>query len=351
MPTRSSKYRLSDLATRFNMELEGDGAAEVDGVGTLRSATATQLAFLANPAYRGDLPNTRAGAVILSRRDAAACPVNCLVADDPYLAFARLAGLFEVFQAAEPGIHASAVIDPTASLADGVAIGPNVVIGARCEIGPGCIIGPGTVIEPDCRLGAACRLYANVSLGEQVRLGDRVIVHPGVVIGGDGFGIAFAGDHWEKVPQLGGVVIGDDCEIGANTTIDRGAIEDTVLEEDVKVDNLVQIAHNVHIGAHTAIAAMTGIAGSARIGRYCLLAGRSGIQGHVDIADRVTVASYSVAYYSIDEPGTTWSALIPAQPLNTWQRNLSRLRKLDDLARRVGILEKSQGKGKDKDNE
>jgi UDP-3-O-[3-hydroxymyristoyl] glucosamine N-acyltransferase len=168
-------------------------------------------------------------------------------------------------------------------------------------------------------------------------------------LGADGFGFAFAGTHWEKVPQLGGVVIGDDCEIGANTTIDRGAIEDTVLEEDVRVDNLVQIAHNVHIGAHTAIAAMAGIAGSARIGRYCMLAGRSGVMGHIEIADRVTVAAYSVAYNSIEEPGTTWSGLIPAQPLKEWQRNLSRLRTLDDLARRLKALDKNHRESKEDD--
>jgi UDP-3-O-[3-hydroxymyristoyl] glucosamine N-acyltransferase len=240
-------------------------------------------------------------------------------------------------------------VDATARLGPAVAIGPHAVIGAHCEIGAGSSIGPGTVIEANCRLGSGCRLYANVSLGQRVRLGDRVIIHPGAVLGGDGFGIAFAGDHWEKVPQLGGVSVGDDCEIGANTTIDRGAIEDTVLEEDVKVDNLVQIAHNVHIGAHTAIAAMTGIAGSARIGRYCLLAGRSGVQGHLEIADRVTVAAYSAVFDSITEPGVTWSSLIPAQPLNTWQKNLSRLLKLDELARRLGALEKNQGKPKDDD--
>lgn len=349
MLTQASKHRLSDIATRFGLELHGDGELLIDGVGTLRSATASQLGFLANQSYQKDLPLTRAGAVILQKRDAESCPVNYLLAKEPYLAFARIARLFDTFQPVEAGIHASAVIDPGTRLGPGVAIGPNVVIGPRCEVGAGTQIGPGTVIEADCRLGSGCRLYANVTLGQRVRLGDRVIIHPGAVLGGDGFGIAFASDHWEKVPQLGGVVIGDDCEIGANTTIDRGAIEDTVLEEDVRVDNLVQIAHNVHIGAHTAIAAMTGIGGSARIGRYCMLAGRSGIQGHVEIADRVTVATYSVAYYPIEEPGSTWSAFIPAQPLNTWQRNLSRLRNLDDLARRISALEKNLGKSNDND--
>lgn len=344
MVSSPSKYSLSDLAARFSLELHGDGQTLVDGVGTLRTATSSQISFLANPGYRNDLPATRAGAVIVRPEDASACPGNYFVSADPYLSYARLAGVFTAFQAVAPGIHVSAVVDPSARIGVRVAIGARVVIGPHCDIGDACTIGPGTVIEADCSLGAACRLYANVSLGQKVRLGQRVIIHPGAVLGADGFGIVLAGDHWEKVPQLGGVVIGDDCEIGANTTIDRGAIEDTVLEEDVRVDNLVQIAHNVHIGAHTAIAAMVGIAGSATIGRFCLLGGRCGIQGHINIADRTVVAAYSVAYYSIEEPGSTWSGLMPAQPLGEWQRNLSRLRKLDDLARRLRALEKNHRK-------
>ena len=344
-----SKYSLSDLAERFHLELRGQGSTLISGVGTLRSATPSQVSFLANPGYRAELPSTQAGAVILKSEDAEACPTNCLVSPNPYLAYARLAGVFGTNESGEPGIHASAVVHPTASLGAGVSIGPNAVIGARCVIGPGTTIGAGSVIDTDCELGTACRIHANVTLAHKVRLGDRVIVHPGAVIGGDGFGIAFAGDHWEKVPQLGGVRVGHDCEIGANTTIDRGAIDDTILEEDVRVDNLVQIAHNVFIGAHTAIAAMVGIAGSAKIGRNCLLAGRCGIQGHVEIADGVTVAACSVAYYSITEPGSTWSSLIPAQPLKEWQRNLSRLRKLDELARRIMALGKNTGRSNDND--
>ena len=344
MLNRPSKHRLSDLADRFGLELHGDANTMVDGVGTLQSATASQVSFLANPVYRSQLPGTRAGAVILKAQDAGDFKGNYLLSDDPYLAYARLAKVFDVFSLEAPEIHPTAVIHPEARIGKDVSIGAHACVGARTEIGDACTLGPGTVIEADCRLGPACRLYANVSIGQKVRLGSRVIVHSGAVIGADGFGIAFAGDHWEKVPQLGGVVIGDDCEIGANTTIDRGAIDDTVLEEDVRVDNLVQIAHNVRIGAHTAIAAMAGIAGSATIGRYCMLAGRSGVQGHITIADRVTIAAYSVAYYSIDEPGTTWSGLIPAQALKDWQRNLSRLRRLDELARRLQAMEKKIGK-------
>jgi UDP-3-O-[3-hydroxymyristoyl] glucosamine N-acyltransferase len=341
MQTSLSKYSLSQLAERFTLELHGNADHIVDGVGTLRAATNTQVSFLANPAYRGELAGSSAGVVIVKAEDVEASPGNCLVAADPYLAYARIAGLFAPSTHQEAGIHPSASVHPSVKLAEDVAIGPHVVIEADCEIGAGCSIGPGSVIGRGSKLGAACQLYANVTLYHQTQLGQRVIVHSGAVLGADGFGIAFAQDHWEKVPQLGKVIIGDDCEIGACTTIDRGAIGDTVLEEDVRVDNLVQIAHNVYIGAHTAMAARAGIAGSTKIGRYCLLGGGCGVQGHIEIADRVTVAARSTAYYSITEAGSTWTSLIPAQPLAEWQRNLSRLRKLDQLARKVFKLERN----------
>ena len=185
-----------------------------------------------------------------------------------------------------------------------------------------------------------------MSLGYGVTLGDRVIVHPGAVIGADGFGIAFAGDHWEKVPQLGSVRIGDDCEIGSNTCIDRGAIDDTILEEDVRLDNFVQIAHNVHVGAHTAIAGRSGVAGSAKIGSYCLIAGGAGVSGHIEIADRTTIAADSAVFRSITEPGTTWSAQMAARPIREWQKTSARLQKLDEMARRLIQLERELGKSK-----
>ena len=288
-----------------------------------------------------------AGAVILTDKNARDCPTNCLVAADPYLAYARLATVFDPDPAAEPGIHATAVVSPTAKIGKNVSIAANTVIGDACEIGDGCTIGPGAVLYAECRLGAGCQLHANVTIAYRVRLGQRVIIHPGVVIGADGFGIAFATDHWEKVPQLGSVIIGDDCEIGCNTTIDRGAIGDTVLEEDVRIDNQCQIGHNVHIGAHTAMAGMSGIAGSTTVGKYCLIAGGSGFSGHLEIADKTSLASSTRAYRSVDEPGTTLSAQIPAQPIREWQRNLARLRKLDELARRVRDMEKQLEKFSD----
>jgi UDP-3-O-[3-hydroxymyristoyl] glucosamine N-acyltransferase len=339
MPEAIRQYSLSDLSKRFDLVLNGVGEHLVDGVGTLDTATPTQITFLANPAYRKSLPSTAAGAVILRQEDAADCPVNALVAADPYLAYARLATLFDRRPMATPGIHASAVVSPTARLGNNVSIAPHAVIGDDCVIGDACTIGAGTVLYDDCRLDSGCHLHANVTLGHGTRLGKRVIVHPGAVIGADGFGIAFATDHWEKVPQLGIVEIGDDCEIGCNTTIDRGAIGNTVLEEDVRIDNLCQVGHNVHIGAHSALAGMTGIAGSTRIGRYCLFGGRSGASGHLDIADRTSLTGGSNAFRSVEDPGTQWSSQIPAQPAREWQRNLARLRKLDELARRLKALE------------
>jgi len=336
-------YRLAELSDRFGLALQGDPDARIEGVGTLRNALPSQVSFLANPAYRKDLAKTSAGAVILKADDAEACPTNCLVAPDPYLAFARIAGLFDRRPGAAPGIHPTAVIAASASIGANPSIGAHAVIGEGCRIGDGCAIGPGSVLESDCELGDGCRLYANVCLGHGVRLGRRVVVHPGAVIGADGFGIAFAGDGWEKVPQLGSVLVGDDCEIGANTCIDRGAIEDTILEQDVRIDNLCQVGHNVRIGAHTAIAGGVSIAGSTRLGRYCLIGGAAGISGHLEVADRTTVAAMSTVLRTIDEPGLTWSGTVYAQPLRSWQKNLARLIKLDELAQRVRRLEKNAG--------
>jgi UDP-3-O-[3-hydroxymyristoyl] glucosamine N-acyltransferase len=338
MPRVNRKYSLTDLSARFNLELQGDGNCLVDGVGTLMSAGPSQLAFLANPAYRKELPATRAAAVILQKSDVAACPTNCLLSAEPYLAYARMATLFDSRPVANAGIHNTATVDASAKIGKNVAIGPHVVVGVDCEIGDDCTINAGAVLSGACHIGADSHLHANVTIGFGVVLGQRVIIHPGAVVGADGFGIALAGDHWEKVPQLGSVVIGDDCEIGCNTTIDRGAIGDTVLENDVRVDNLCQIAHNVYIGAHTAIAGLSGIAGSTRIGKYCLLAGGAGVSGHLEIADRTTIAAYSSVMRSITEPGTTWSSQFQAQPVRDWQRNLTRFRKLDELTTRIRKL-------------
>jgi UDP-3-O-[3-hydroxymyristoyl] glucosamine N-acyltransferase len=277
--------------------------------------------------------------VVVSAQDADACPVPCLVAKSPYVAFAKIAALFEPSAATVPGVHASAVVDPDATVDPGAQVGPFTSIGARSHVAAGAVLGPGCVVGEDCVVGPGSVLVARVTLVARVRLGARVRVHPGAVLGADGFGLAMDGGHWIKVPQLGGVVVGDDCEIGANTCIDRGAIEDTVLEEDVRLDNLIQVGHNVRIGAHSALAGCVAIAGSARIGRYCLVGGGAGIAGHLEICDRVTITAMSLVTQSITRPGE-YSSGMPVQESRLWRRNGARFRQLDQLARKIGALSK-----------
>jgi len=333
----SPAVSLGELAERFGLVLQGSGEAVVRGVGTLGSATPGQLSFLASAQYKGQLATTAATAVILRAADAADCPTAALIAADPYVAYARIAALFDHVPAAEPGVHPSAVVSPDAVVANGASVGPFCVVQAGATIDEGAVVGPHCVIGPDCRVGAGSHLVARVTLVLRVTLGRRVLVHPGAVIGADGFGLAFERDHWLKVPQLGGVRIGDDCEIGANTTIDRGAIEDTVLEEDVRLDNQIQVAHNVHIGAHSALAGCAAVAGSARIGRYCLIGGGAGILGHLEVADKVTITARSLVTHSIREPGE-YSSGTPIQENRLWRRNAARFKHLDELARRVAQL-------------
>lgn len=336
--------RLSELAEQFDLQLKGNGDTLVEGVGTLSEATTTQISFLSNPIYREQLKTTRAAAVIVSASDAETCPVNTLIADDPYVSYAKLAECFDPRRPVNPGLHASASIDPGAKLGSNVHVGANAVIGPGCEISDAVSIGPGCVLIADCKVGSASRLVANVTICEGVTIGKRTIIHPGAIIGADGFGLAFDQDHWVKIPQLGSVQLGDDCEIGANTTIDRGAIGDTIVEDDVRLDNQIQIAHNVHIGAHTAMAACVGISGSTRIGEYCMFGGASGAAGHLQIADRTTVSGNSAVFKSITEPGEVWSSTMPAQPVREWNRSVAHLRKLEKLARRVLNLEKQTEK-------
>jgi len=332
-------HTLADLAGRFALELRGDAATRIDGVATLAMATASQLGFLANPRYRGELATTRAAAVILRADDAGHFPGAALVARDPYIAYAKIAALYERRPASAPGIHSSAVVAPDAQVAASASIGPFCVVESGASVGDGAVLGPHCHVGTDCHVGAQSRLVARVTLVARVRLGKRVLVHPGAVLGADGFGLAFDADHWIKVPQLGGVVVGDDCEIGANTTIDRGALEDTVLDEDVRLDNQIQIAHNVRIGAHTAMAGCSAVAGSARIGRCCLIGGGAGILGHLEIADKVTITSMALVTHSILAPGE-YSSGTPIQDNRSWRRNAARFKHLDELNRRVQALEK-----------
>lgn len=317
-------YRLADLAQRFNAELRGDGDRMIRGVGTLQQAESGQLAFLANAKYRQYLAGTRAGAVVLAPGDAADCPVPALVVANPYALYARIAALFDP-QAREQGIHPAAHVD------------------AGAKVHPTATVGPGCVVEQDAEIGADSWLVANVTVCRGARIGKRALIHPGAVIGADGFGLANEQGRWIKVPQLGTVRIGDDVEIGANTTIDRGALDDTVIEEGVKLDNQIQIAHNVKIGAHTAVAGCTAIAGSTTIGRHCMIAGGVGIAGHLEICDRVTVQAMTLVTRSITRPGV-YSGSLPMDNVERWRKNSARFRHLDELARRIAALEKKLNK-------
>jgi UDP-3-O-[3-hydroxymyristoyl] glucosamine N-acyltransferase len=327
-----SSLTLAELAHEFGLSLVGDPATLITGVATLATAGPGQLAFLANPKYRGQLATTRAAAVVLSADAAESSPVPALVARNPYASFARIAARFEPRPERPAGIHPSAVVDASAEIDPTAHVGPFVVIGARSRIGAAAVIGAHSMIGEDCVVGPACHLVARVTLVTRVRLGARVLIHPGAVLGADGFGLAMDQGAWLKVPQLGGVIVGDDCEIGANTTIDRGALGDTVLEEDVRLDNQIQIAHNVHIGAHTAMAGCSAVAGSARIGRYGLIGGGAGVLGHLEICDRVTITAMSLVSHSIREPGE-YSSGTPLMDNRAWRKSAVRFKQLDELAR------------------
>lgn len=331
--------RLAQLAELTGCDLRGDPELEVDGVATLAAAGPGQISFLANPRYRKFLEGTRAAAVILAPADADACPVPALVVDNPYLAYARIARELVPGHAPAPGIHPTAVVASDTEIDAGVSIGPNAVVESGVTLGAGVTVGAGSFVGRGSTIGAATLLHPRVTVMHGCTIGARVIVHPGAVIGADGFGIARDGERWEKVPQLGGVSIGDDCEIGANTTIDRGALEDTVLDEGVKLDNHVMVAHNVHIGAHTVAAGCVAIAGSTSIGKRCMIAGAAGISGHLFIADDVMIMGFSMVTSDIRQPGQYASGL-PLDTLAAWRRNGARFRHLDEMFKRLKTLEK-----------
>ena len=332
-------YTAAELGARFGLDVAGDAQRVVRGVSTLANGRADTLGFLANPRYRAQLATSDAGVVVMRAEDAEGFAGTALIARDPYAAFARISALFDPAPQVAPGIHPTAVIDASATVDPSAHIGPHVVVGARSTVAAGAMLGPGCIVGEDCAIGEGCELIARVTLVVRVRLGKRVRIHPGAVLGADGFGLAMDAGRWLKVPQLGGVVVGDDCEIGANTTIDRGALEDTVLEEDVRLDNQIQVGHNVVIGAHTAMAGCAAIAGSAKIGRYCLVGGGAGILGHLELCDRVIVTAMSLVTHSIREPGE-YSSGTPIMDNRSWRKSAARFKQLDALARRVAAPDK-----------
>jgi UDP-3-O-[3-hydroxymyristoyl] glucosamine N-acyltransferase len=333
---------LGELAVRFGCELRGDPDAPIEHVATLAGADARALAFVVNPRYRAQLAATRAGAVVLNAANAADCPTAMLLCDNPHSTFARIATLLHPPPPLVPGVHPSAVVAADARIDPSAQIGPCATIGARALIGARVFVGAQCHLEEDVTVDADVRLVARVTLGHGVSIGARTIVQPGVVVGGDGFGFAPERGRWVKVPQVGSVRVGADVEIGANTTIDRGALDDTVIEEGVKLDNLIMIAHNVRIGAHTAIAGCTGISGSATVGKRCMIGGAVGIAGHITIGDDVVVTGYSAISHSLPGPGV-YSSALPVEEARTWRRLVARFKRSAQLEARVRRLERSAG--------
>ena len=326
---------LADIVARLGGEAVGEVPEPLTGVATLDSAGPSEIAFLANPKYRSRLATTRAGAVIIGPGDREAAQRPRIVSDNPYAYYARTVALFHPPRAARPGVHPTAQVAKDARVGANVEIGPFAVVGAGSEIGEGCSIGAQCTIGEGVAIGAGTRLYPRVTIYDGCRVGARNIIHSGVVIGADGFGMARDAGRWIKIPQVGAVRIGDDVEIGANTTIDRGALDDTVIGDGVKLDNQIQVGHNVVIGAHTVIAGCTGISGSVTIGRDCMIGGGVGLVGHITLADGVTVSGFSFVTKSITQSGTYTSGT-PAMPHAEWLRNSAHLRHLDEIVRRMG---------------
>jgi UDP-3-O-[3-hydroxymyristoyl] glucosamine N-acyltransferase len=308
-------FTLGQIVSRLGGRVAGDPQILIRQVGSLDRAAADQITFLSNSKNKAKLAQTRAAAVILAPENEPLTRLPRIVAENPYAYFARVSQLFNPLTTQAGGVHASAVISPTAKLGKGVSIGPGCVIGDDVVIGDDSCLYPRVVVYPKCFLG------------------KRVVVHAGVVIGADGFGIAREDGRWVKIPQIGGVRIGDDVEIGANSTIDRGALDDTVIEEGVKLDNQVQVGHNVRIGAHSAVAGCVGIAGSADIGRHCTIGGAAMIHGHITIVDHVHVSAGTLISRSLLKPGT-YTGFYPFDEHEAWKRNAVQLRRLGKIKSR-----------------
>lgn len=336
-------YSLSEIVARFGGELLDGDEVSLAGVASFEHATTRQIAFISQEKYLRDIGESQAGALILPPQGRDLTRIPRIITNNPYLYFARVSALFNPPPQAEAGVqdgavvHPESAVDATASIAPGAVIGKGARIGARTVIGPNCVIGENVSI------GSDCLFHANVTIYHQCVIGNRVILHSGSVIGSDGFGLANENGHWVKIPQVGRVLVGDDVEVGACTTIDRGALDDTVIEEGVKLDNLIQVAHNVRIGAHTAIAACTGIAGSATIGKHCMIGGAAMIFGHINIADGVRISTNTLITKSLNNPGTYTSAP-PFLEHSEWQKNAVHMRNLDKLVGRIKELEKRLAK-------
>ena len=347
---KQTAYQLADLVTLFGGQARGDADTLISQIATLDSAQSGNLSFLASSKYRVKLASTQASAVIVGAADAEATQLPRIVCDNPYLYFAKVSALLNSPPLVLPGIHSSAVLGENAQIDSTAHIAAHVVIGDHVKIGAGCVIMAGCNIGARTHIGNDARLYPHVVVYSDCVLGSRIIVHSGVVIGADGFGLAMDGERWLKIPQIGRVIIGNDVEIGANTTIDRGALDDTIIEDGVKLDNQIQVAHNVRIGAHTAIAGCVGIAGSTTIGRYCRIGGSAGILGHLNIADHVEISSFTLIGKSIKKSGS-YTGVFPFSNNDEWRRNAVHLRHLDELADKIKLLQQQIEKLGEKRNE
>lgn len=336
-------HTLGQLAAKVQGVVKGDDRLLIEKLGTLEKATQTELSFLANPKYQNQLTSTSAGAVLVKNEELAQLVENAIIVSNPYLAFAQLSHLFVPSTQCWSGIHSSAVVSANAIIAEDVVVGPNSAIDDDVEIAEGCVIGAGCVIGRGVKIGKGTRLYPNVTVYHDVVIGEACIFHSSSVIGADGFGFAPTQSGWEKINQLGSVVIGDNVEIGASTTIDRGAIENTYIGHGVKIDNQVQIAHNVVIGDNTAIAASTAIAGSTKIGSSCTISGGVCIAGHLTLADSVHVTGMSMISNSITEAGS-YSSGMGMEPTAKWRRTVARVRRIDDMAKQFSQLKQQVNK-------
>lgn len=335
----SSTFTLAELASHLNADIVGDSAFEVHGLAALSAAGPRDLSFITNANYLKALSVSKVGALIVTPALAEHFDGHKLIVPNPYLAFAIISKFFDKPSSQDVGIHPTAVIGENCQIGDGVSVGAHCVIGSNVVLGDNVQLGPGTSIGDDCILGARTRTSANVSIYRGVTIGTDCLFHSSCVIGADGFGFAPSPTGWVKIHQLGGVVIGNKVEIGANTCIDRGALDDTVIEDGVIIDNLVQIAHNCRIGKNTAIAGHTGIAGSTTIGERCTIAGAVGIVGHIEIADDVHIQARAMVSHSIKEPGS-YSSGTPVSTTREWRKNAARFRQLDSLASRLIKLER-----------
>ena len=333
-------FTLSQIVAQLGGEFQGADVA-IAAVAPAAAAQASDITFLANPKYKQDIIDSQAGAIIVSPKIADSLPEkNLIIAVDPYLYFAKVARLFHPIVKARAGVHETAVIEPTAVVPESCEIGANVYIGEHTILGESCRILANSIIEHDCILGDECVLYPNVTIYYGCQLGNRVQLHSGSVIGADGFGLAFAGDSWFKIPQTGNVILGDDVEIGANTTVDRGAMSATKIGRGSKLDNQIQIAHNCQIGEHTVIAACTGISGSTKIGNYCVIGGGVGTVGHIEIADKTQIGGGTSVTHSITESGTHYASIFPMLTYREWAKNAVHIHHLNEMNKRLKELEK-----------